>query len=509
MQRTSIKLQLQEQIYDAKSMLDEENFYNNREGKPDELSAKITWLLGSSDKMYPIATMAEGNIADYTKRSGEAILKKSVTKELDDMQYHYPVLSRTDKAVGIATNLYSTGDTPGLGNSYFVIPFTDNWIKRFHIIESPRLVQARVMADPVKRGDYWEYTCQLDPADAAEYCTLTELQAGTLWTDITTSSPESGSTGTEFRRVAPGKKKNQMSVIRHSHAWAGNAANKVMHYTIEADGKEIKGWMDWENFLFEREWLSKKENAYWYNRYNRQSDGTIAIKDLLTGKVIPRGAGILEQIPNYYTYSVLTYKKLQNTVRDALFSQGDTRGMSVTLLTGTGGIQEFNNALKQSGSVEVIPSNVILTGEKFISGSTPYNLALGGFYDRMYHIDGYDIKVKYNAIFDMGKRALKSPKHPQTGLPLESYRMVFIDDMDFDGEPNIVHVTQTGRSLIDGIVPGMTPMPKNFKSMAGGDNGTMFKATDKDESSYHRLSVCGVEIRRASRCIHLECVAGL
>jgi hypothetical protein len=47
--------------------------------------------------------------------------------------------------------------------------------------------------------------------------------------------------------------------------------------------------------------------------------------------------------------------------------------------------------------------------------------------------------------------------------------------------------------------------------MAGSSasNNIGFMATDKDKSSYHRLSVCGIQIKRATKCIHMECVAGL
>ena len=247
-----------------------------------------------------------------------------------------------------------------------------------------------------------------------------------------------------------------------------------------------------------------------------KANGTIELKDILSGKVIPTGAGILEQINNYSTYSSLTYNYLQNTVANALFGQSDTDGMSITLHTGRGGMREFDSAMKEAGV-----TNMLIAGgggniaDKFVGGSN-YNLVSMGFFDAMYHIDGYYIKVKHNAIFDYGRRAVKSPLHPETGYPLESYRMVFIDDGMYDGEANLQMVAEEGRRFLHGVVPGLSPLPRQYKILQGVNSGTSISganlallATDVDKSSYHRLMVGGCQLRRGNTSLHLECIAGL
>jgi len=147
--------------------------------------------------------------------------------------------------------------------------------------------------------------------------------------------------------------------------------------------------------------------------------------------------------------------------------------------------------------------------DKFVTG-TGRNLALGGYFDQFYHIDGYTIKVKKNPIFDIGRVANASPKHPLTGLPMESYRMVFLDDSDVDGQPNIMHVAQTGRSFLDGVIPGLAPMPKSVQMLvnATGQQGTKYLTTDQDKSAYTRFKSAGIQILRANRCFDLECKFG-
>lgn len=502
------EFQVQQDIFDGKDLLDEQNFYHQRYGKPDELSQKLTWLLGDSTRSFPLAMSTMG---DVVTPNGFKTSNAKV-KELADIQYTYPVMSRLNKAITVADS--NTGTQEGYGNSQFKLTFTDNWAKQNYMIESPLGVQAYIIKPPEKTTTGgWEYTLQLNAVNDKTVVPLSEMVAGVKWVELNTFNPESESRGTAFKRVAPGKFKNQMSIIRLSHQWAGNSANKVMPIKISHEGKEpLSQWMDFEHYQFERNWLEEVEHMFWYSRYNRKINGTIDLRDIVTEKVIPTGSGILEQINNYSTYSTLTYNYLQNTVANALFGQSDTDGMSITLYTGRGGMREFDAAMKSAGVTQLAIAGGGDIAHKFVGGSN-YNLVSMGFFDAMYHIDGYYIKVKHNPIFDYGRRALKSPLHPDTGYPLESYRMVFIDDGMYDGEANLQCVTEKGRRFLHGVVPGLAPLPRQYQILQGAGNlnaGTLsLITTDVDKSSYHRLMVGGCQLRRGNTSLHLECIAGI
>jgi hypothetical protein len=502
------QFQVHQDIFDGKDLLDEQNFYHHRYGKPDELSMKLTWLLGDSTRSFPLSMATMGDIVTPNgfKKANAKV------KELNDIQFTYPVMSRLTKAAILAETV--TDPNTGLGGAIFNLTFTDNWIKQNYMIESPLGIQAYVLAPGEPVGNGVKYTLQLNAVTDKTVVPLSEMVAGTKWVELNTFNAESESRGTAFKRVAPGKFKNQMSVIRLSHQWAGNAANKVMPIKISHEGKkDMDLWMDFEHYQFERAWLEECEHLFWYSRYNRKASGTIDLKDLLTGKVIPTGAGLLEQINNYSTYSTLTYNYLQNTVANALFGQSDTDGMSITLYTGRGGMREFDAAMKTSGTIQ----NLLAQGggniaDKFVGGSN-YNLVSMGFFDAVYLVDGYYVKVKHNPIFDYGRRALKSPLHPDTGYPLESYRMVFVDDGVYDGESNLQVVAEKGRRFLHGVVPGMAPLPRQYQILQGAGNigaGQLSMITsDIDKSSYHRIMVGGMQMRRGNTSLHLECIAGL
>jgi len=501
------QFQVQQDIFDGKDLLDEQNFYHQRYGKPDELSQKLTWLLGDSTRSFPLAMSTMGDVVSPNgfKPSNHKV------KEMQDIQYTYPVMSRLNKAITVAET--ATDVNAGYGNGLFKLIFTDNWAKQNYMIESALGVQAYIIKPPDKVQTGWEYTLQLNAVTDKTVVPMSEMTAGAKWVELNTFNAESESRGTAFKRVAPGKFKNQMSIVRLSHQWAGNSANKVMPIKISHEGKDdISLWMDFEHYQFERAWLEEVEHMFWYSRYNRRANGTIDLRDILSGKVIPTGSGILEQINNYSTYSSLTYNYLQNTVANALFGQSDTDGMSITLYTGRGGMREFDAAMKSAGVTQLAIAGGGDIAHKFVGGSN-YNLVSMGFFDAMYHIDGYYIKVKHNPIFDYGRRALKSPFHPDTGYPLESYRMVFIDDGMYDGEANLQCVTEKGRRFLHGVVPGMSPLPRQYQILQGAGNlnsgNLSLITTDVDKSSYHRLMVGGCQLRRGNTSLHLECIAGL
>lgn len=498
----AIKFQVQEQIYDSKALLDETNFYAQRQGQPSELTKTLTYILGSYNKNYPISMMTMGGIGYGVNHTAT---------ELEDVQFTYPVMGHETKASSIWSTEYDGTDTPGIGHSRFFATFSDNWIKRFYVIQSERGVQAYVHNDgePMPSGGF-RYELQLDPATADDFCDPSQLEPGVRWIELHTAVAESESRNTESKMVMPGLFKNQMGFIRAGMSWAGNAANKVMRITVQTDKGKTDMWMDLAMWQFEKRWMEECEHYYWYSRYNRLADGTIPLKDALTAKVIPRGSGIYEQITNKSTYSRLSYKSLANKIGDALYGQNDTGGMNLTLFGGTGARREFHRAILAEGGSYIGPLGAGNIADKFVTG-TGYNLMLGGYFDGFYHIDGYVIKFKYNPMNDIGRVAKASPLHPETGLPLESYRMTFIDDSDVDGQANIQHVAQKGRTYIEGVLRGLTPIPRSLAIKTGGNssNERIDLGSVQDKSEYTRMKSAGIQILRANRCFDMQCVAGL
>jgi hypothetical protein len=470
------KLRLYEDIWDSKGYTDENSLANALLTQPDVLSPVLTHLAGKEDKRFPLSFLTEG---------------MNNVKYINDIEYDYPVMGRINKAVQ-ATALVS-----GTGENYtrFVVNFAEKWFVRQYIVENPYGLQARIMEDP-KEGlnGGWDYTLQLTSPDATSTVSASDV-VGLQWVQHFAAVSNAGSRGNESNFVAPSKMRNQITTIRKSYRYEGNAQNRVVNVEFNIQGRTTKLWCEFEEYQHMLRWKEECESSYWYSEYNRDKNGTIHLKDD-NGNPIVIGSGVLEQIPNRSTYAKLTAKKLKTIVRDTLYGASDAQKMNIVLFTGIGGLEEFDSAMKEEVSSGAYIKN---TDPQSFIGGTGRNLSLGGFFTSYEHIDGHTITVRHLPLFDHGARALNSAKHPVTGLPLESYRMVFLDMSVYDGQPNISMVTRKGRELLRWAVAGST-IPKGF-------DGNSTRATDIDGSSVHFMKEGGISIRRATNCFHLECVA--
>lgn len=469
--------------FDGNGFTNENSLANLMLTKPDVINPVITHLAGEESKKFPLTFMTEGQVGGYR------------TIEINDVQYEWNTIGRMKKGDRIVSTTYTAGDKPGLNFTPFYITFETNWLKYQNMVSSPNGIQARIMERPNQVGAHWVYKLQLNATDPSEFVPLSELVSGLSWV-MTGGAPvsESFSMGNESNFMAPGKMKNQISILRKSYRYGGNIKNKTVSVEFNVDGKKTNFWMPFQEWQHMMDWKQECEEHYWYSKYNRLADGTIALVDYVNGLPIPTGAGVDSQIPNRDTYATLTYRKIKETVGDVMYGATDTGKMKVVLYTGIGGLEEFSEAMqnKASGFSQI-------TGDKFVKGEGR-NLMLTGFFTAFEHIDGHIVEVRHLPLLDFGSRAENAPKHPITGKPITSYDMYFVDQSMYDGSPNVQMVSQKGRSLVRGIVKGMAPSnPNEFT----GDNNAI--ATEKDENSVHFLSAKGICIRRNNHCFKLTC----
>lgn len=477
--------------YDGSGLSNENTLNRALLTKPDKINPVITHLAGREDKRFPLSFLTEG------QKGGVKPI------ELNSIEYEWDTFSRSKVSDVIVSSTYGASDKAGLNFQPFYVVFKTNWLKNQHLVEWGDGSVARIQARPKRVANGYQYMFRLTgSATAASYVNPAKLAAGTRWGMVGGApNAQSLSYGNESNVMAPGKMKNQISILRKSYHIGGNIANKMVGVEFKLGNKTTRRWMDFEHWNHILQWKQVCEEHYWYSQYNRQADGTIPLVDEETGLPISIGGGVLDQIPNTDTYSELTLNKLKRTVTDVMYGATDTQKMDVVLFTGEGGAEEFDNAIKNaaSGWNIVAGSDV---GSKFVTGAPgSYDLAYGAYFTMYRHVDGHTITVKKVPLFDQGGRAEVSPKHPVSGRPLESYRMVFLDMSTYDGVRNVQMVTEKGRSMITGVVPGMAPLTGPALDFAGNSNRI---ATDQDVSSIHFLSAKGICINRPTHCFMLE-----
>lgn len=467
-------MQVTREYYNDQQMTDTNALVNALQEQPEQLSPIITFLAGREEKKFPLTFLTEG--------AGNA-------KSIDRFEYEYRVKTHE---VNVRPVVSSTGT--GAGGAIAKIVFPDKWFIFPYTLVSQTGVLVRIMAEPEPVSGGYEYKVKL-VSPSQSVIPAADIAAGALWGQLFASVGVDFSRGNASNWSAPGKVRAKLGTIRKSYHFAGNAKNYVAQFALpKADGSMTNYWMDYEEY---RHMIAFKEECEMYYMYGQKTYDDLGVVTMTdeNGQPVVAGPGLLEQIINTDTYSTLTKNKLEQVVGDLFYGMTDASDKQITLLTGTGGAREFDNALRTFYS-----SNTYLqtTEAKFITG-TGRNLGLTGYFTSYEHIDGYRINVVKVPMFDHGPVAQASKKHPVSGLPLESYRMVFVDQSVYDGQNNLVMINKKGREMLRWAVAGSV-VPNGF-----GDS--MLRASDIDGASVHMLKTGTILLRRFDTSLDLQCVA--
>jgi hypothetical protein len=459
--------------------------------QPDKINPVLTHLMGKDDNKFPLTFLSEGQVNGVR------------TIEVDEVEYYWDVIGLLSKSDTIASHGFSSGDKIGIGNAPFQIVMKGNVLREHHTVHTPNGIALRVQRVPERVAGGYKVTFTLAAGGNSDYVPYSELAVGTKLSMVGgATGPQSYSFGNSSNVETPGKMKNQISLLRKSYELAGNISNKFVNVEFDIPGKGVtRKWIDFERWQHMLNWRQDQEEHLWYSKYNRLADGTIPLIDEQTGKPIPIGAGLLDQIFNKDTYTDLTIDKIKNTVTNVFYGATDVDNMEVVLFTGQGGREAFHEAIMSSGSWSHVSGTQ--SGNLFVSGSpNSNNLVFGAYFGAYKHVNGNIIRVQTIPMYDHGGQAQNSPKHYKSGRPLESYRMTFVDVTKYDNQNNLVMVTQRGRGQVTGVLKGMNTTPYDF---AGNNN--MNIASEQDKSSIHFLATKGICLRRATHCFDITCDA--
>lgn len=486
------KIQVHGENFDATGYSDQNSLVRALADKPDQLTPTLTHLMGAWNwaNRFPLLALTEGQAGGI----------KEVA--INSLQYEYPVIGKRKTTETVSSTQYGTGDKPGLNNTPFFVTYANKWFAPSQTLRSRSGIQARVMEEPVSAaGGGWRYKLQMFNPDPTASVPLGDLLPGAVW------GIGGGSTVTQSLSVGnwspvqtPGKRKNQISFIRKSFRLAGNVANKIVTFTlVDANQRATNLWLDWETFQHMLAYREEKELHLWTSEYSRNEYGQNPLIDPATQQIIPTGAGLFQQIPNYDTYSFLTEKKIKTTLGDVFRGAPDTMKMDIVLYTGEGGAEEFDTAMKGS---KIFNQVAFSTGDNFVR-SAGGNLMLGGYFTSYQSVDGHIVTIKKLPFLDLGGYADASPRHPISGRPLSSYEMYFVDMSKYDGVPNLQLVYEKGRMEVRGVRQGMTVVPGTTYGDFNGMKGFIPLATEQDETSVHYMASCGIQMLRNTHSFKL------
>jgi len=472
-------MQVTKQYYNDTQMTDSNSLAQALVSRPSVLSPIITHLGGKENQKFPLAMLTEG-IGNV--------------QSIDNLEYEYRVQSRMEHARPVAETPSTTSNL-GKGGAPFKLVFPDRWFIKDYVLISKNGHQARIMAEPIPVGSGFEYTLELVDPDPNATMPASDVQEGSLFAQMFAPVGTDFSRGNASNWTTPALIRHKLTTIRKSYQFSGNAKDWVAEFELDTDNGTTNLWMDYEEWQKMLQWKQESEVYYWYGQQSYNENGETQMRDE-RGQPVTIGPGLLEQIINKETYSSLTENKLRQVIGDLFFGMTDADNMEVTLFTGTGGAREFDSAMK-----DFLQANVYtqFNDRTFVTGQGR-ELEMDGYFTSYRHVDGHVVNIVKVPLFDHGPVAEASRKHPESGLPLESYRMVFVDQSRYDGQNNLQMINKSGREFKRWAVAGST-VPRGF------NESNLLRASDIDGASVHFLKTCAILLKRFDTSLDLQCVA--
>lgn len=477
----------------TKGFTDQNSLVKALAENPDTLSTSITFLMGNFTKQFPLLMLTEGQGMNPMRQ------------EVGTIQYSYPVMGKRKTTESVAGSPYSGGDTPGIGNSDMFVDFPTNWFPDQAQLRTPSGVQVSVRGrEKSSRSAGWTYRVKAFNPDPSFSLPLSDFATNAVWGRVGGSAvTASMSVGNTNPTQTPGKRKNQISIIRESYHLAGNISNKVVEFQLWTNNGPTSYWIDFEEYMHMMAFKTYKEQHLWTSIYTRDANGYNPLFNEALNQEIPVGAGLMQQIPNSQSYSKLSDKLIRTILGDLFRGVPDTGKMDVILYCGHGFRDEFDEAMKGTTLFSKVAPNTSAHFVKSVGG----NLTFGGYFTSYQHIDGHIVTLQDLPMLNMGAYADVSGRHPVTGYPMSSYEGYFVDQSTYDGIPNLRYISEKGRSEIRGLEQGMTLVKGSSYGDYNGNSKYLSLATEQDKSSIHFLGTCGIQLMRDTHSFKLFCNA--
>jgi len=381
----------------------------------------------------------------------------------DDVVYRWHLQGSDERSIPLVaaststtkTDVVEDADQAGLNRGTFYMWFAERYFEvTSHIVgEKPELYQLRVVAEPIKVGNFWRYEVQLFTGDDTLWIPADELAAGTLWSELFGMvEQELSKRGTGVHHMAPYQMENTTSMIRKNYEVPGNmiskGKNKPLAYAfIDQNGKTQTRWIDklgWDFYVqFERD----KARLLMYGKSNKLDDGTYGHTGE-SGNVIRAGFGMYEQMEygNILSYSTFGLDMLTDFAMDMSYAKIPEDKREFILSTGEYGAYQFHkDAVNKASGFTYLQTDVNI---KSMDGRL--TLDEGQFLNYV-AVNGIKFKLMIDPMKDGYPNTMT---HPDGGLA-SSYIYDIFDVGTTNGSPNISKVSVKDEEEFFGYIPGL------------------------------------------------------
>lgn len=435
------------------------------------------------------------NLLQYlTQGRGAVATEGKSYKVISNDELKWPVMGHMVTSKPISGTVQGNG----LGFSTFVVPFAEKYYSLGFVLRFEDGSQARIVEEPYKSGNNWCYTMQLMGNLPGAFVGTEALEPGKEvgWNY---TAYEEGSEGGGMVEATPMWFTNQMSTHRTKTGMTADAKLQKIAFEIERNGKKSRLWLFEKQFQATLQHMRAIERLLWDGRYNKLSDGSIP-QIGVNGRPVKQGSGIEEQLEgvNKIVTSRLTEDLFYQLAVDLSHNAGDAENKKVVIVTGHGGMYEFDQCFKRASA------SLSLVDTHFVSKNKGAELSFGAQFTSYKGPYGIEFTVINHPMFNDANVYTKKMGPKQ--FTDQSYKMFFLDFSDYGGESNIQMITKgangENRQMLQWFTAGSTT--PDFGGSTGV--GKVLRSHSGDYFDQYTLSQLMVQIRNPLSCgmIHIQ-----
>lgn len=338
----------------------------------------------------------------------------------------------------VITSKVETSKKPGQFKRTFKMLADQDWYKVTDTITpgtSNKKYLSVIVDGPKRKGDSWEYTCQLLTNNSNDFIPTHLLEPGTKWFKYFSISGEASEKGGSTQFGTNIAMRNKLSNFRKEYRITDYASTDVLRVGIpDSNGNAHKYWIRYAEVEFLKQWYKELEIARWYSR----STDTIYQDN---GRPYETGPGLQEQLEDGHNhgYNVLSAPLIQDYLMDIFYGRVKPgSGRHVEGFSGEFGMLNFHEALNDMVNKSGFIRNVDVYVKSDKSDLHSNALQVGYQYVRFNMANGSSLKLNHLLVYD--NLEIHNDYDEITGKPIESQRISFLDFAGEAGKSNIKSV---------------------------------------------------------------------
>ncbi len=481
------------QLYQTQNMsglVDENMLSKALVTSPHEISTMLSYIMGNLDRQY------SNTIDAITNGLGRV-------ETVENREYSWKVMMESDHAVeiikaewnGSTLDSTSSTQTPGIDLTTIKVTVPERYFGVGTIVAfDDRDFQARVQSEPYQDGGNWVYSLVVADGDPSTYIPPAQFAAGSKLSRDFSAYEEYSDEDDIVSYQTPVELKNHLTTLRLGVPVTGSASKlkAVIKFKDPKTGRESALWSDMAYWNAIRQWYKMKETQLLYSKYNANAQGQTELVGS-NGRPVYIGAGLLDQISPSHSrnYTSMSLDLVDDFLFDLSYNKLAEGQRKFVALGGEMATRELDRVLKDKAS------GYNLQDTKFVTGSGQ-DLTFGGQFTTYKGVNGIELTIRHLPAFDNAERNRK--KHPVSGRPLESYRMVFLDYGMRDGASNVRKVVRKDRENLQWYVCGST-VPDAVP------DSSIVRSSGIDGYNIKWLSEEGIKIEDPSTTGQLICTA--